>query len=259
MTEKIQDTDDVKSEFVALVSHQLRTPLSAIRWYSEMLMSGDAGELNDKQKKLVKEIYRGTKRMVELISALLDVSRIELGTFAVEPEETDLAEIAASSISELSPAILEKGLEISQQYDPGVPHVYMDPRHARIILQNLLTNAAKYTPTGGKISVHISKAEPDNVKIEIADTGYGIPTDAQDKVFTKLFRANNIKAKDTTGSGLGLYLVKQIMLHNGGEISFSSVLDQGTTFTILLPLQTKAPVRKGAPLSSFENPTEALS
>ena len=232
---KEKEIDKAKTEFVSLASHQLRTPLSSINWYSEMLLAGDAGKLNKEQKQFVSEIYTGNQRMVELVNALLNVSRLELGTFIVEPVPTNLIEISESIIKELQPTILDKKLILKTSYDKTIGKINVDPALTRIIFQNLLSNATKYTPDKGKIFVSIKK-NTKNVLIDIKDTGYGIPKSQQDKIFTKLFRADNVKEKDTEGTGLGLYIIKSIIDKSGGVISFISDENKGTKFHIELPL-----------------------
>lgn len=230
-----KEVDKAKTEFVSLASHQLRTPLSAINWYAEMLLSGDAGELNEEQKSFVKEIYGGNRRMVALVNALLNVSRIELGTLAIDPKPTDLSEIAESVLHELESQISEKELSVERRFDADLPLINADPNIARIIFQNLLTNSVKYTPKGGAITVSIEKTD-DIVCIKVSDTGCGIPENQQQRIYEKMFRADNAKKADAGGNGLGLYLVKAIVRDSGGTIQFTSKENMGTTFSITLPL-----------------------
>ncbi len=225
----------VKDEFVALAAHQLRTPPSIINWYSEMLLSGEVGALSDKQKEYIEEIYHATQRMVNLINDFLNISRIESGSLAINPEPTNLSEVADSVTEELTPMINQRGTQIEKHYDKDVPIVNADRKFARIIFQNLISNAVKYTPHGGKVSIAIKKEEP-NVLIEIGDNGYGIPLNQQEKVFTKLFRAENIRKKEAEGTGLGLYLVKSVVEQSGGTVRFESKENQGTTFYVTIPL-----------------------
>ena len=231
---KAKEVDRAKTEFVSLASHQLRTPLSSINWFTEMLLNGDAGETNSTQKEYLNEIYKGNKRMVGLVNALLNASRIELGTFGVEPEPADIIAISKDVIEELVPLIKEKQVYVVEDYDE-MPQILLDPKLTRIIFQNLMTNAIKYTGGRGKITVSIKK-DSDNVIISVADTGFGIPLKQQEKIFSKLFRADNIKALDAEGSGLGLYIVKSIVEESNGKIWFESEENKGTTFHVSLPI-----------------------
>ncbi len=237
---KEKEVDKAKTEFVSLASHQLRTPLSAINWYVEMLLAGDAGKINDEQKQYLEEVYRGNQRMVDLINALLNVSRIDLGTFAIDPELIDVSSLAKSVVKDLTPKIKAKKQKIVENYDSQVPLIKLDPKLIRIVFDNLLSNAVKYSPEKAKIEVSISK-DSKNLLIKVQDNGYGIPLADQPKIFEKLFRADNIKDKETDGTGLGLYIVKAIVLAGGGQVSFESVENKGTTFNIKLPLSGMKP------------------
>jgi len=227
--------DQAKTEFVSLTSHQLRTPLSAINWYAEMLLAGDAGKVTDEQKKYLEEIYQGNQRMVELVNALLNVSRLELGTFAIDPKKIDLIKIAKSAIDELKPQINKKEQNIKTNIADDLSEVVVDSKLVRIIFQNLLSNAVKYTPEKGKIGLKMEKLE-DDLLIQITDNGMGIPKAQQSRMFEKLFRADNVREKDTEGTGLGLYIIKSILDNTDGKIWFESVEGKGTTFSFTIPL-----------------------
>lgn len=241
------EIDKAKTEFVSLASHQLRTPLSAINWYAEMLMAGDVGKLSPEQEKYLGEIYKGNQRMVELVNALLNVSRMELGTFMVDPEEVEPIKILRSVLDELKPQSDEKDISMEVQVD-NVPKIQADPKLVRILFQNLLSNAVKYTPEKGTVSTWIGTkkrgeefggrhVDKDCVVWYVRDSGYGIPDDQKDKIFSKLFRADNVREKSTEGTGLGLYLVKQILENSEGDVWFHSEEDKGTTFYVILPLE----------------------
>jgi len=234
---KVKEVDRAKTEFVSLASHQLRTPLSAINWYTEMLLAGDAGKITKTQKEYLEEVSHGSKRMAELVGALLNVSRIEMGTFAVEPELTDIVALANDVLDELKLKMTEKHLHIETKFANNFQKVSVDPNLTRIVFQNLLTNAVKYTPEEGKVSVSVDLLSEGNLfSIVVSDTGYGIPKNEQSQIFTKLFRATNIREKETDGTGLGLYIIKSIVEHSGGTVNFVSEEGKGTTFTITLPI-----------------------
>jgi signal transduction histidine kinase len=235
-----REIDKAKTEFVSLASHQLRTPLSAVNWYAEMLLAGDAGEMNEKQKKYLNEVYRSNQRMVELVNALLDVSSLELGTFMIEPKSTDICKLAKDVIGEQKAEITAKKLSFSFLCKKRKVCMLVDPKHLRMVMQNILSNAVKYTPEGGKIIFSISPADKKNILLKVSDTGYGIPKHQQDKIFTKLFRADNVRDKDTNGTGLGLYIVKSIVENSGGKVWFKSSGEEGnkgTVFYVTLPLE----------------------
>lgn len=226
--------DKAKSEFVSLASHQLRTPLSAINWYTEMMLYGDAGRISKKQKKFLEEIYYGNQHMVRLVNALLNVSRIDLGTLEVRAVPTDMVDLTRRIVLYWSQEIKQKNLHITESY-ADLPKLSLDIRLMRIVVDNLLSNAVHYTPNGGSIAVAIERM-PSSVRLSVKDTGYGIPQGQQDKIFTKLFRADNVRGKDTKGTGLGLYIVKSILNVAGGKIWFTSEENKGTTFFVEVPL-----------------------
>jgi PAS domain S-box-containing protein len=238
-----KEIDKAKTEFVSLASHQLKTPLSSINWFTEMLLAGDAGHLRKKQREYLKEIVSSSTRMTRLVNELLNVSRLELGTFLVEPEATVLPDIARDVLKELTSQINEKGHTITEEYQEGLPQVAVDRTLTRMILQNLISNAVKYTPDHGNVRVSMRKDEP-NLVIEIADSGLGIPAAQQEKIFTKFFRADNAIASEMEGTGLGLYILKAILEQTKGSIRFTSEEGKGTTFIVTIPL-TGMPEKKG--------------
>lgn len=233
-----EEIDKSKSEFVSVASHQLRTPISAINWYTEMLLGGDVGSITDKQRDYLNEVYRSSKRMAELVGALLNVSRIELGTFAMEPKQIRMDESVKSIVEEIQLEIKAKKLNIVCTCGYDLPVINMDPNVLRIVLQNIISNSVKYTPENGSINVGLSKND-NNVLIEISDNGYGIPLNQQDKIFTKFFRADNVREKDTDGTGLGLYIAKELIKKAGGKIWFKSAENRGTTFWISIPINNE--------------------
>lgn len=258
---KEKEIDRAKTEFVSLASHQLRTPLSSINWYSEMLLDGDAGKITKEQKKYLEEIYRGNKRMVELVDALLNVSRFEMGTFMVEPVPMHVTTTAKAVLTDMKQTIKKKKIVVKESYAKDIPQMMADPKLMRIIFQNLISNAVKYTPEKGNIALTVEAVKKgqavngrkmirETLLIMVADTGYGIPKEQQDKVFTKMFRADNVRERDPEGTGLGLYLVKSIVEHVHGSIWFESEEGKGSTFYVVLPLegmQKKVGTRQLAP------------
>ncbi|MCL4406208.1 MAG: ATP-binding protein [Patescibacteria group bacterium] len=252
---KTKEIDRAKTEFVSLASHQLRTPLSIINWYSEMLLGGDVGKITLKEKTYLDEIYRTNKRMIDLVNALLNVSKIDLGTFPIEPEAVDVAAISDSVIGELEPQMRERHIVVDKKYG-SMPKIEADPKIIRIIIQNLLSNAVKYSKEGGRITESIQK-ESGNLSITVADNGIGIPSGQQDKIFAKLFRADNAREVDPDGNGLGLYLIKSLVEQLGGRIWFESAENKGTTFFVILPFKrAEANMQKSASESKLETSTK---
>ncbi len=228
--------DKAKTEFVSLASHQLKTPLSAVNWYTEMLMDQDVGPINERQQEFLKEILEGNQRMVKLVNSLLNVSRIDMGTLSISPEPVDLVEITESMLTELQYGIKTKELKIIKRYEPKFPKINLDPSLMRIVIQNLLSNAVKYTREGGLIEIEIKKQDAKTAYMLVKDNGYGIPTAEQPNIFKKLFRADNVKSKKVEGTGLGLYVAKAVIEAFEGKIWFESEENMGSKFYFTLPL-----------------------
>jgi PAS domain S-box-containing protein len=226
--------DKAKTEFVSLASHQLRTPLATMKWFMDMLLSGDIGELPDKQKEYVQKLYTVNGEMAELVDILLNVSRIEIGALVLDKKKANAVDIAESILTELSSQIARKYLIIDKRYGNALQDITTDPKLLRIVIQNLVSNSVKYTPDGGTITITFTQTGSQG-QIIITDTGMGIPREQQDKIFTKLFRADNVRTQSAAqGTGLGLYLVKSIIEALGGSISFTSEEGKGSVFTITL-------------------------
>lgn len=230
-----QAIDRAKTEFVTLASHQLRTPVSAIAWVSELLLSGDAGKMTDEQQEYLEQISSSNKRLANLLDAMLAVSSLELGDFPIKSESIDASVICREVVKEFQQIIEEKKLVLTEKYEAA--DVYCDPNALKVIYRNIVSNACKYTPSKGSISIRVAWQGEDqkDLHIEVADSGFGVPRRQQSKIFTKLFRADNVKQKDTDGTGLGLYIARSLVERLGGHISFESEERKGSTFHIYLP------------------------
>lgn len=238
-----KEIDRMKTEFILLASHQLRTPLSAMKWFSEMLLAGDAGALNPEQLEFIKNISDSNERMIELVNGLLNISRIESGRIAIQPEPTDLKELVGQNINELQEKIKDKKLEISLNIQENLPQVNLDKKMIRQVCMNFLTNAVKYTDPEGKIQIFIF-IRGDEIIFRISDNGIGIQKTDQPRIFQRFFRAASATKVESDGSGLGLYLAKIIVESSGGKIGFESEEGKGSTFWFSLPV-TGMPAKTG--------------
>lgn len=232
--------DEIKSDFISIASHQLRTPLAVSTLHTEMLLAGHLGSLNQEQEEYVREINFYNKKMSELLDIFLSISKIEMDTFTMEVELLPLGSILDDIIREMLPDIDGQKITIIKNNFHYLSKVYADRGLIRIAFQNIISNAIKYTPVGGKIFIEIKKSG-EHLLVKIKDTGIGISEKDKSRVFMKLYRGNNAKKIDSSGSGLGLYIAKSFIEKNQGEIWFDSQINVGTTFFVLLP--TKAPTK----------------
>jgi len=230
-----EEIDRMKSEFISLASHQLRTPLSAIKTYSHMLVDGYMGELTETQRKSLHTIISATNRMNELISTLLNITRIESGTISVTLKPIQVDQLIEEVMNEVSLQAADRSITLTfGRHDRPTLSTKTDPLIFKEVLTNLVINAIKYSPEHGLVTIDAHRRTKDII-IRVKDTGWGIPKHAQDQVFSKFFRAQNIVRRETTGTGLGLYLVKGLISALGGKIWFKSDEGKGTEFSFTIP------------------------
>lgn len=227
--------DAAKKEFISLASHQLRTPLTTIKWVFDMFSKGKAGELTAFQQELINDAQTCARHMAESIGTMLTLSRIEAGKVHVKIRECSPCSLAEEMLDEQKLVAEEKNILTSVECTDRDATLQTDEALFREILRNLASNAIKYSPAGGKVHIRVLQ-QGQNIQIDVSDTGMGIPKHQQEKVFSKFFRADNAIESETEGTGLGLYLVHSLTKLLGGSISFSSDEGKGTTFSIILPL-----------------------
>lgn len=231
-----KELDKLKSDFLSIAAHQLRTPLSTIKWLFQMLLDGDAGALSDKQKDLLSKGYQRNIEVIEIVNNLLDASEIEEGKLPFHYEHCSLDKILEQVYHLGCDNSKQKNIEfIYNKSDIPLPAMKIDIQKIRVSIQNLVDNAIKYTHPHGKVVLDI-KVQKDCVLIIVSDNGIGIPLFDQNKIFTKFYRSHNATLEEPTGSGLGLYIVRNVILGHQGKIWFDSQLNKGTTFYIKLPI-----------------------
>jgi two-component system, NtrC family, sensor histidine kinase KinB len=235
---RIVEIDQLKSEFVSVASHQLRTPLTATRLFSEMLLDEEVGKLNNKQKEYVDAVYKSTNRMIALVEDLLNISRIETGRLKIEPVPTKIEELIKEVINDLGPVAKEKCCAISfNKPFPPLPEVPIDKKLLRQILSNLINNSIRYSnPKNCDILVELSKKTPTNYVLSVKDNGIGIPKEDQSRIFEKFFRTSSAVKTQAVGTGLGMYIAKMVIEAAGGNIWFESEDGKGTTFYVMIPV-----------------------
>jgi len=233
--ERLAEASRMKSEFISVVSHQLRSPLSNLRWAIELLMSGRLGKIEEKQTEYFRILKENSGRMGELVSDLLIVSRIETATLPQKRKEISLEDLIKKLISEFEPFAQASNVEIEFKSEENLPKILADPSQIRLVVENLLDNAVRYIKDRGKVKMLLSR-RGQNLYFEIEDNGVGIPKEDQKYIFQKFFRSENILRYQTQGSGLGLYISKAIIERSGGKIGFKSQEGVGSTFWFTLPI-----------------------
>ena len=234
--ERLAEANRMKSEFVSIVSHQLRSPLSNLKWVIELLMSGRISSVSEKQTEYFRILKENSERMKELVSDLLTVSRIEQGKLSLKKERISLQGLIEKVLKEVEIFARASNVEISFDSEENLPQIIVDPDQIKLVIGNLLDNAIRYIKERGKAEIDLKKKN-DNLYVEVKDNGVGIPKDDQKYIFQKFFRSANIKRHRTEGSGLGLYIAKSIIEKSGGKMGFKSQEGIGSTFWFTLPIK----------------------
>jgi len=228
--------ENIQSDFVSLASHQLRTPLSAIKWNTEILLKKEIGNLNEKQLKYLQEIYRSNERAINLVNDLLDVSRIQEGHIHLELRPVKIEQVIEEIISNFHELIKASNVSINFEIINGpLPAIQADEDKVKRIVINMLSNSIKYTQEKGQIKITIEQLDKE-LKISVEDSGVGIPVADRKNIFRKFFRSANVIKLAPDGTGLGLFIAKSLIEAMGGKIDFESKEGRGTTFYFTLPI-----------------------
>lgn len=237
--DQLKILDQAKDEFISMASHQLRTPLTTVKGYTSMLDEGDFGKLSKEQREPVQLALDGANRMARLIDDLLNVSRMDANRFFLEVADVDMTKVVEQEITQLQSIAESKDVKLN--YTPPkekIPEIRLDENKTRQVIMNLVDNAIHYSQPpkgGGEVNVSF-ELDGDNVVFIVKDNGIGVPLKVQNRLFTKMFRANNAKELRPDGTGLGLYLVKRVVQDEGGKLIFESVEGKGSTFGFTLPI-----------------------
>ncbi len=229
-----QELDRLKSEFLTVVSHELQTPLTAIKGALELVMDDETGQLSRVQRRFLETIERNSTRLVGLVGDLLDLSRLEAGRVELEPQPLDTPSLVRGALAAVSNLFEARGTQVEVDVPESVPPILGDRRRVEQILTNLLANAAKYTPSGGLVAIG-AYSENGHVALSVADNGPGVPASERDIVFDKFYRGRDAQKRGEAGSGLGLAIVKSLVDLHGGSVRVEDSLPRGARFVVELP------------------------
>ena len=242
-----ESANEAKTEFVSLVSHELRTPLTSIKGYADMLTNESIGSLNEMQRRFLEPIRNNAVRMARMVADLSDLSKIESGRFSIEPESVSVAEVVRAVVQTTSKEIEERNQSLTVQLEDNLPPMWGEQTRVEQILTNLVSNAYKYTPDEGHITIRAGQmsyacnGQPEQpmIHLSVEDTGIGMKPEDQGTIFEKFTRLKDEQMQDVPGSGLGLSITRSLIEIQAGDIWFESVYGQGTTFHIVLPITNK--------------------
>jgi PAS domain S-box-containing protein len=243
---ELMPRDDIGTiDFIALASHQIRTPLTVANLHVDMLLAGYLGKLTEDQRQALEQISFHNYKMSEVLGEFLTASRIEMGTFKVNPHSMDIVVVIESVVKAFVSDFRFKNLKYSAKCPKNLPNIYADSDVVGLILHNILSNAVKYSEPGGEIRLEVKK-QKDRLVLSVADDGCGIPADEQDKIFERFYRGSNSLKSKTSGVGFGLHIVEKLLELCTGEISFESVEGKGTTFYVSYPTVQVNGAKQGA-------------
>lgn len=233
--EEIKAINKAKSDFISIVTHEIRLPMTSIKGYADLLASGMVGELNEQQKSFLEVIRRNLGRMSDLVRDLSEINHLESGRVQFEKRPFNFQEVVNEVVDSWAERLKSRQQTLILDIPTDLPTVHADPKRVSQVLSNLVSNANKYTMDGGIVTITIHPAA-DFLHVAVQDTGIGITEEDQEKLFTQFFRASDQNVRDQVGWGLGLSIVKSMVEAQGGQIMFQSVYGQGSTFTFTVPL-----------------------
>jgi protein-histidine pros-kinase len=231
----------MKSEFLANMSHELRTPLNAIIGFAELIHDGQVPPGSPQLREFVGDILASGRHLLQLINDVLDLAKVEAGKLELRPEEVDVAELVREVCATLRASAAEKKLRLEASVEPGLSGVVLDPRRLRQVLLNYLSNALKFTPSGGRVTARVRPREGDTLLLEVEDTGIGISPEDQARLFVEFQQLDAGAAKRHAGTGLGLALTRRIVELQGGAVGVRSAVGRGSVFFAVLPRRARGP------------------
>ena len=233
---QLQRLDEAKNEFISMASHQLRTPLTSIKGYLDMMLEGDLGKISPTQRAVLREAFSSSERMVRLINDFLNVSRLQTGKFTIDKQSVDIAQILRDEVSLLKVVADQRSVEMVLKVDKKIPLLAVDSEKIRQVMLNMIDNAIYYSNPHKKVVITL-KSSGKMIEFSVKDSGIGVPKSEQANLFGKFFRGTNAKKRRPDGTGVGLFLAKKVILSHDGEMIFESEEGKGSTFGFRLPVR----------------------
>lgn len=250
--EQLLEINRSKDEFIALASHQLRTPATAVKQYIGMILEGYAGDISPEQEKFLRSAYDSNERQIQVVNDILRVAKLDLKKIVLRKESTDISKLIDNILRDLMSHFNSRHQKVEFKKPEAALHIQIDTEYVRMAIGNLIDNASKYTPEGKNIQISVVAIGDETLEIRICDEGVGIPPESLEKLFKKFSRIENPLSVKVGGTGLGLYWAKEIIELHGGAISVTSEVGHGSTFVISLPLTPAGtPAAKPTPEASL--------
>jgi signal transduction histidine kinase len=235
-TSAVKVASQVRANFVSMVSHELRTPLNSVHGFIDLLLQGHMGELNEEQHTYLGFAQEGVQQLISIVEDILFMTRSDSGQFDMKPQEVNFRVLARQVVNSMKPLALKADVVINTDIPTPTPLLYADPQRLKQVLNNLVANAIKFTPPAGTVTIRARQQDERFVKISVEDTGCGIPLEDRPHIFERFYQSNNRQQSKVGGYGLGLSIARLIVEQHGGEISFETEVDKGTTFFFTMPL-----------------------
>jgi two-component system phosphate regulon sensor histidine kinase PhoR len=237
----VRIANHLRANFVSMVSHELRTPLNSVHGFIDLLMQGHMGPLSEEQRTYLGYAQEGVQQLISIVEDILFLTRSDSGQFEIRPQQVNVRVLARQVLNSLRPQAIKASVILNKDIPVPSPILYVDPQRMQQVLNNLVTNAIKYTPPGGTVTIRVRPYNECNLMISVEDSGYGIPIEDQPHIFERFYQANHHLQSKMGGYGLGLPIARLIVEQHGGEIGFDTAPEKGTTFYFTVPLYIETP------------------
>ena len=226
----------VRSNFISMVSHELRTPLNSVHGFIELILQGHMGALTDEQQVYLGYTQEGVQQLISIVEDILFMTRSDLGQFEIKQQKVQLLSLVRQVVGSMQPQAFKASVELRHDLTADIPLLYADPQRIKQVLNNLVSNAIKFTPPGGTVTVSAHQHNEHFEMISVADTGYGVPVEDRQHIFERFYQSNHSEQSKMGGYGLGLSIARLIVDQHGGAIDFDTILNKGTTFYFTVPV-----------------------